>query len=679
MRVWDRDHPGVCDLESFDQVLYHLVGRVLPDLAEGAERADRAISTAADGWSGRSADAWEDTARPRVTAIRDFHDAAHVGAETLNLYLYTVASIKGRSTPALAEWQQTTLDLSRAEDELDRVRADPSSTDDDRWQALARVQRCEDDQRSARSCLDRLDDEREQADYGLRAGLERSMPPSWVAGGGTLTGTLPPTALARGTHDIAAWARGLPDGPQGDAALRWLATQLSDQDLDALLAACPALATRLMSDSNRQVFGAEYPTLATALGVVDADARIAAVMSACASMSPDQLADLARAWPGVVHNLDGMSLPVRIAANRTAVRAAILDVEEQIAGVRRQTAAIIGNDPLQVAMRRELEGSIADLQARQGWYGQLLAESSDYWVVGERDARHTAGHQVVLFEPDAGRFGEVVGDVQATSIGILVGGTGTNLKNMPDQRDRASEFVKEAGGGLAVIAYLGGPMPQNIATIAPDPPHGGYAEAADSAYARAIAPHLAAFANGVRATTGATVTAVGHSYGGSVVGAAEAAGMVVDRVLHVESAGSGPGVSTPQDYAAPDTPRYVMTAPNDPIIYAQGMSVGPLGHGTDPNVLPGITRLETGRVDSTDPHSPLVQGGPAHSGVFGTEGSDTKPDAWQNIYSVLIGGDVTTWTPPQEVWDRGPGGELRNHVEYPMADATFVPPTVDVP
>ncbi|WP_188037349.1 alpha/beta hydrolase [Actinotalea sp. JY-7885] len=254
------------------------------------------------------------------------------------------------------------------------------------------------------------------------------------------------------------------------------------------------------------------------------------------------------------------------------------------------------------------------------------------------------------------------GELGGRGIWSLLGGTGTNETKMPGQYDRAMTFVEaaEPRGSLAVITYLGGPMPQSITA---DAPHSHYA--LDQAGA------LRDFVAGVERPEGVPLTVVGHSYGGSVVGAAEAAGMVADRILHVESAGAGPNVFNVQDNADPSTPRYSMTAPGDAIGATQGLQAGPFGHGADPDLLDGVVRLETGRIDADDPNSGIVQGLASHSAVF-----NRGTTAWENVLAVMTGGEATMYTEPDMHMSAGRHPVAVPH--YPMSDPDFVPPTVQV-
>lgn len=358
------------------------------------------------------------------------------------------------------------------------------------------------------------------------------------------------------------------------------------------------------------------------------------------------LAPLARSLMLVRHyteigNLDGVPYDVRIAANRSAIGDALDRAQDDEPRLLAELAALQAQlpkpgsfsaggrgypDPAVLQALGKVQADLATARAAVARYRELL--NGPTYVPGSDGTLQTVvGHQVVLFDPEHGRFAEVVGSLtaQTASIGVLIGGTGTNVAGMVGEYTRAYDFVSNAypRGSLVVITYLGGPMPQDLI------------EAVDSSYAVNQAGALRSFAAGIDRPDGAMVTVVGHSYGGSVVGAAEHAGMVVDKVVHVESAGAGPGVNGVEDYAAPATPRYSMTAPGDPIGLFQGVHVGSWGHGADPDTLPGVVRLDTGRVDANDPNSPLLEGSSAHGGVF-TRGST----AWTNILNVMTGQDA---------------------------------------
>lgn len=398
------------------------------------------------------------------------------------------------------------------------------------------------------------------------------------------------------------------------------------------------------------------------------------------SLSPTaQALMLGRRWADI-GNLDGIPYDVRVRANTTAITHALADARTRADDLQARVDALSAQlpqpgqinpgsrgypDPSLLRELAELQTQLVQARAEEARYDALLTDSVP--VFGPDGTRElVAGHQVVIFDPANGRFAEITGSIGpgTQNVAVLLGGTGTNEANMAGQYERAQSFVEAARpqGSLAVITYLGGPMPQEILSEAP---LGRFA--VDQAGA------LRDFVAGLDKPDTVPVTVVGHSYGGSVVGAAEAAGMVADRILHVESAGAGPNVFSTADYADPSTPRYSMTAPGDIIATIQGAQIGPVGHGADPDMLDNVVRLETGRADDSDPYSSLLEGPSSHSAVF-TEGST----AWRNILAVMQGGEASLYTEPEvHVFANGtPRSTIIT--EYPMENPDFVPPTVDI-
>jgi len=70
-----------------------------------------------------------------------------------------------------------------------------------------------------------------------------------------------------------------------------------------------------------------------------------------------------------------------------------------------------------------------------------------------------------------------------------------------------------------------------------------------------------------------------------------------------------------------------MTAPADPIQLVQGLPGGP--HGADPDRMPGVVQLATGRYDD----GRLMAGPAAHTDVVNRMDSD----AWRNLLAVITG------------------------------------------
>lgn len=312
----------------------------------------------------------------------------------------------------------------------------------------------------------------------------------------------------------------------------------------------------------------------------------------------------------------------RIGANHLLVVRAADRIDDQLARVeaedeRRHHDWVPFNED-------DLDGRIAELQKRAALYDTILDDN----------------RQLLLFdEAGDGRIVELHGTIGTGTdhVGVLVPGTGATLGGHEVTAKRARTFVQTASD-VAMISWLGGDMPDDVTRDAPF-----------NHYAEDNGPVLSDFSLAVRrevdaTAAGADLTVIGHSYGGATVGQAELAGLDADRILHVSSAGAGAGVDEPGDYPVADRDRYALTDDDDPIQHTQGIGVGRLGHGADPDRL--FVELATGNyADGTEIDED------AHSRVF-TEDSD----AWKNMVQVVTGGTVDVRVPPDVDVYTGPYG-----------------------
>lgn len=307
-----------------------------------------------------------------------------------------------------------------------------------------------------------------------------------------------------------------------------------------------------------------------------------------AAMTPAQKQQLTTEFPQQVGNTDGVPWDMRVAANRINIAQAIVD------GLDDPTA-----------------------QQRTAFYRGLLGEIDDPTGSGQRIDR-----QILAFDPARASLVELNGNLEsAKGVAVLVPGLNTTIEGSAANTSTARRFVSATGGGVAAITYLGGPFPHgNFVT--------GVVDAADPRYALNMAPRLVAFSEDVDRAVDVPVTYIGHSYGGSIVGTAEALGLSGDRMLYVAAAGAGVGVDDPGDWhnRNPDVMRFSMTAPGDFIQLAQGIPGGP--HGADPDEMPGVIHLATGHYDD----GRLMAGPQAHSDVL-----NCPSDAWRNILAVIAG------------------------------------------
>ena len=275
--------------------------------------------------------------------------------------------------------------------------------------------------------------------------------------------------------------------------------------------------------------------------------------------------------------------------------------------------------------------------------------------------------QIVLFDPEGdGAMVEMFGSPgpETQNAGIYVPGTGSNLENFVNVAEKAKRL---RGDNSVTFAWLGGDFPDG-------------AEAGSAAHAMALAPGLASFTHQVRqelihagSPSTAEISLEGHSYGGAVVGYTENFSPDAQTVLHIESAGMGHDIFTPDDLPASqeDVVRYSMTAPDDWIAPIQGAQehssaieaggaavaasnpatiglvfpwndvASTLGHGADPDEFEGMTRLHTGNFSDNQPPVPgrpeiqpgaPIIGTPAHSNVF-----QVGSDAENNMAAIVNG------------------------------------------
>jgi hypothetical protein len=313
-----------------------------------------------------------------------------------------------------------------------------------------------------------------------------------------------------------------------------------------------------------------------------------------AAMTPAQRQRLIAEFPQQVGNTDGVPWDMRVAANRVNIAQAIVDT----------------TDPGRIALYRSLLGEVDD----------------------PTGSGHRVDRQILAFDPARASLVELNGNLStAKSVAVLVPGLNTTIEGSPANTATARRFVSATRGDVAAITYLGGQFPQGRNVVA------ALVDAANPRYALDMAPRLVAFSHDVDRTVDATgrpipVTYIGHSYGGSIVGTAEALGLTADRMLYVAAAGAGVGVDDPSDWhnRNPDVLRFSMTAPGDFIEAVQGIPNGP--HGADPDEMNGVIRLPTGHYDD----GRLLAGPPAHSDVL-----NWPSDAWRNILAVITGDSET--------------------------------------
>jgi hypothetical protein len=447
-------------------------------------------------------------------------------------------------------------------------------------------------------------------------------------------------AVGPADADLAAWAAALPPGEDSTARLRARLAALPLAELAGVIEANPSIARRLAAGGGdaptvtaKNAEGAQIPAVLTAaLLAARGPARVAAIRRATAALSASTRRRFALLFPRLAGPFDGLALADRVAANRVLVAAA-LDAELDRRG------AVLGrlddrenhDGPLDLLADEadRLWDWIDDMPAVNTFVADFDGDAGN--ATAGSDARIalyrsvlSADRQVLTFDEHGdGVLVELFGAVgqRTRNVAVLVPGTGIDLSSYHQWADVARDFQAGAGD-LAVIAWMGDDFPDTLTA------------AASGSLAEDAAPRLRDFMAGLDIPSITRSTVLGYSYGGALVGGAEREGLVADRVLHVESAGAGTGVTGLGDYAGGVGRHYTMTAPGDPIRLVRGLDLGGLGHGDDPERMPGFVRLPTGCYSPDDPDHPgePIRGLSAHWDVF-SRGST----AWESMRSVMIG------------------------------------------
>ncbi|MBV1854605.1 alpha/beta hydrolase [Catellatospora tritici] len=248
-------------------------------------------------------------------------------------------------------------------------------------------------------------------------------------------------------------------------------------------------------------------------------------------------------------------------------------------------------------------------------------------------------HQLFLLGLDNVADGQAIVAIgnpdTAAHTAILVPGVSTNLDGMGGQIDRAQRMLDTAddyslnGGAVSVIAWLGYDPPSiNVPDIA-TAPFG--AKAADGAQA------LDTFVDGLRtahSTSTDHITAVGHSYGSTLLGhaATHGNGLAVDDILTVGS----PGMRTPHaaDLNVGATHTWAGAASDDPIANPQNHAAAYTGI---PIIGPLLADTELD-IHGISPHQAEFGANQFHVDTHGHSGYwDLGSKSLANIGAVIAG------------------------------------------
>jgi hypothetical protein len=349
---------------------------------------------------------------------------------------------------------------------------------------------------------------------------------------------------------------------------------------------------------------------------------VGAVRHWWASLSLETRASLVASIPIVIGNLNGIPFATRVNANRRNITAAIAKLNDDLNRLKRS-----GADPGESAA-----GRIRTVQRAILNFQRLRDEPETVFDPVTGQMATLIGRNVIVFDHDRDAIAEytgvldpVTGNVPSAvqNLGVYVPGTGTTMTGFDEEVWKGRWITHQAPtpGSIATITWKGAAFPQGIDAVSGD-------------LARSLGERFATFLGSLSGTHSATVTGIGYSFGGSILGSAERAGAPLDRSLHVSSAGMGNGVRPVADYPATShVPHYSLLAPNDLIVGPfQGLELGGIGHGGSPVNTPGFTRLETGYRVAGDPASGRIEG---HFDVWIRGGT-----AMKQIRAVISGGAI---------------------------------------
>lgn len=237
--------------------------------------------------------------------------------------------------------------------------------------------------------------------------------------------------------------------------------------------------------------------------------------------------------------LDGLPPAVRVAANRTNAATDLVANEAELARLR-----ALPDSPGNA-------NKIALLETENGYLKRAVDGSV----------------QLYLYDRDASRVIEVVGDLSQTPTNVIYYNPGT-FTGMPDfwkggVQAMAASLVQDQPGAL-VFVTKDGTFPGEDDTNLGDPNMLRILEANSPTSTTTTAERLASLQHGVEANpqyTYAQSTAIGHSWGLANVTASEDAGAHYDQVISLSGAwmpeGWAPDPSTTyRDYSYPDILQY---------------------------------------------------------------------------------------------------------------------------
>jgi hypothetical protein len=345
-------------------------------------------------------------------------------------------------------------------------------------------------------------------------------------------------------------------------------------------------------------------------------------------LSPQQQTDYIAHDPGAIDR-DGIPPDIRDAGNRIRLPHEVAVAESTLHDAKNRESKYweqVNTNPASIESLGDPPGDLVRAQSRLndllGIHSALYPTNSggSPRAIDPKDRR-----SLILLDTASNPrhvFGAIgIGDVEnASHVGVTTGGVGTNASSLPGMADEATNLRHTTRD---ILTWSHDPNRESVATVAwvgYEPPAGmDDLRVTNDGLAKAAAPHLTSFFNGLGATTenpNQQMTAFGHSYGSLVTSLALQGGTPVKDVVFYGS----PGLELPHAsdlHLAPGGHAYYEQTPDDPIRGVQHPLslipyVGPAldwlatgGFPTDmpfaatPDEMPGITQLSTSA--GTDP------------------------------------------------------------------------------
>ncbi|MET8147822.1 alpha/beta hydrolase [Actinoplanes sp. NPDC049668] len=276
------------------------------------------------------------------------------------------------------------------------------------------------------------------------------------------------------------------------------------------------------------------------------------------SLTPEQQEAAIAAHPDLVGWLDGVPATDRDTANRLVLGQRQQLLQEAEDQYRRRIAELEGQDPTNnSAVSNELANLrqiVSGIDAQQGRLGQIdaaLTKLGDKGLLLGVDPIGDGKAVIAVGNPDTARHTAV----WVPGLGTTLDSTHSNVNRVINLQQAADAMTPEAAGDVSTVMWLGYDAPELDASVALEE------------RSRQGSTPLSQFVGGLRATHDPGdyhLTAMGHSYGSTVVGEAALSGRL--QADDIVTAGS-PGTHADNAGQLMADPRHVWSgsAADDPV------------------------------------------------------------------------------------------------------------------